>query len=577
MGTAPEEDDLETREIDREGRETWIGKFDFLMTLIGFSVGIGNIWRFPYLCYKNGGGVFLIPYFIALFGAGLPLLLLEVSLGQFMSRSGIAVWNIFPLVKGLGMATVMTVFYLSLYYIVVIAWTVYYLFSSFTFGKLPWVNCHSNFGPNCRDAVTSNMTATFGDKYKEPAELFWSKQVLGLSERIEDLGNIQPHLAISLLVSWLIVYFCILRGVQWTGKIVWFTGLFPYFMLILLFIRGITLEGAMEGIKFYLYPDFSKLKEGTVWLDAGTQIFFSMSLGSGTMQTLGSYNTFKHNCLRDCLTFTVVNCMTSILGGFCIFSVLGYMAYERHVPVSEVTESGPGLIFIAYPKALSLMPIGSTVMTIAFFVMVLFLGLDSQFVQVEGVISQIMDAVPAFFRHRFARPILVTTLCVFYFLTGLVFTCNGGMYLFKIMDFYSASGVVLLFICLCETLTIAYFYGGRRYVQDLEAMMSIKISSYFTICWYLVTPSVCVFIAIFYWTNFEPLTYNDYTYPAWSEAFGWTLVSITCLTIPLFGVLQYICGGQNWKDLKTSMLREHQVHLQSQRPYEIIQKEESDV
>ena len=395
--------------IDRGGRETWKGKFDFVMTLIGFSVGVGNIWRFPYLCYRNGGGVFFIPYFITLFGAGVPLLFLEISQGQFTTSSGVLAWDLYPLVKGIGAATTCVVFNLNLYYIVVIAWALYYLFSCFTLGDLPWTVCQPEYGEVCSGNYTESVNLV---------ELYWQKHVLGLSDGLEHIGSIQPHMAISLAAAWVIVYLCIIKGVEWTGKIVWFTGLFPYFMLVILFIRGVTLEGAANGIRYYMTPDFGKLLEGTVWLEAGTQVLFSMSLGLGAMQTLGSFNEFHHNCLRDSLVFAIVNSCTSFFGGLCIFSVLGYMAHEMGVDISDVTKGGPGLTFIAYPKALSLMPTMSKLMSILFFLMLIFLGLDSQFVGVEGFTSQFMDAFPKLFNFPHSRAVFITITCICCYFIG---------------------------------------------------------------------------------------------------------------------------------------------------------------
>ncbi|XP_063712048.1 sodium- and chloride-dependent creatine transporter 1-like [Symsagittifera roscoffensis] len=574
------EDEDSAKVIDRQGRETWKGSFDFLMTLIGFSVGIGNLWRFPYLCYKNGGGVFLIPYFITLFGAGVPLIFLEVSLGQFMSKSGTSAWNLFPLAKGLGVATLIIVSNLSLYYIVVIAWTVYYLYSTFTLGDLPWTKCADPNGTVCRDyqSLVDQSESSSNVSYQEPAEYFWEHNVLRLSDSMEIGGTVQPHMVISLAVSWLIVYICIVRGVQWTGKIVWFTGLFPYVMLVILFLRGITLNGAMSGIVYYLKPDLSKLTEGGVWLDAGTQILFSMSLGTGTMPTLGSYNKFTHNCLKDAILFSVINCLTSIFGGVCIFSVLGYMAYERNIPISEVAEGGPGLTFIAYPKALSLMPFGAKLLTGAFFLMILFLGLDSQFVGVEGLVSQFMDAFPnRYFRHKHARSILITIICALWFVIGIVFATNSGMYYFQIMDFYSASGFVLLFVGLGEAIAIAYCYGGKRYVKDLEAMMKIRIPKYFLFCWYFFTPFTCISIGVMYWIKLEPLSYHNYTYPLWSAFLGWTIVIFTVGAIPLTAIVQICRHRNNIADVKRAVLREHQIHPGSEQPYEVIQREISAI
>ncbi|XP_075262902.1 creatine transporter-like [Convolutriloba macropyga] len=576
-------DNVAPTKVDREGRETWSGRFDCLMTLIGFSVGLGNIWRFPYLCFKNGGGVFLIPYCIALFGVGVPLLFLQIALGQFMSRSGPDAWNLYPLSKGLGVASIFIQFYVSLYYIVIIAWIIFYFYSTLTFDDLPWTTCLDSYGPLCLDNTLSPSAISNGSSsaavvpevsagdYKEPAELFWTKGVLGLSDSMEEVGSVQGHMALSLLVAWIIVYVCIIRGIKWTGKIVWFTGLIPYAMLLILLIRALTLEGAWNGVKFYLNPDFSKLSEGSVWLDAGTQILFSMALGEGTLPTLGSYNKFHHNSLRDSFVYSIVNCLTSFIGGFCIFATLGYMAHERNVDIASVTAKGPGLTFIAYPKALSLLPFGAKVLSALFFLMMLFLGLDSEFVAVEGLTCQIMDTVPNLFRFRFARQFLLTFLSILCYSVGLIFTTNAGMYFFQILDFYSASGFVVLFLCFYQAITIAYLYGGRRFMDDIEAMMSIRrgLKFYLLFCWYFATPFICVFIFVIYWFKFAPLKYEDYTYPTWSSLMGWTIALSSCLAVPVTALYQLYKFRHNTSLVSTAVLRDHQIHPKTRMPYRL--------
>ena len=560
----------------QKGRETWSGKFDCLMTLIGFSVGLGNIWRFPYLCFKNGGGVFLIPYCIALFGVGVPLLFLQIALGQFMSRSGPDAWNLYPLSKGLGVASIFIQSYVSLYYIVIIAWIIYYFYSTLTLEALPWTTCLESYGKFCHNDTfkmsAEDLNGSSPADFKEPAELFWTKGVLGLSESMESIGGVQLHMALSLLVAWIIVYVCIIRGIKWTGKIVWFTGLVPYAMLLILLIRALTLEGAMTGVKFYLQPDFSKLWQGSVWLDAGTQILFSMALGEGTLPTLGSYNKFHHNSLRDSFMYSIVNCMTSFIGGFCIFATLGYMAHERNIPITEVTEKGPGLTFIAYPKALSLIPYGSKVLSALFFFMMLFLGLDSEFVAVEGLTCQIMDAVPKLFRFRFSRQVLLTFVSILCYSIGLIFTTNAGMYFFQILDFYSASGFVVLFLCFCQAITIAYLYGGKRFMNDIESMMHIGkvMKLYLLFCWYVATPVICVFITVIYWLKFSPLKYADYTYPLWSSIIGWAIALSSCLAVPVTALYQVYISRSDLTLLKTAVLKEHQVHPKTEMPFRIM-------
>ncbi|XP_066907731.1 sodium- and chloride-dependent taurine transporter-like, partial [Halyomorpha halys] len=194
-------------------------------------------------------------------------------------------------------------------------------------------------------------------------------------------------------------------------------------MLTVLLIRGVTLDGAIEGIEFYLKPNFSKLFESQVWIDAGTQIFFSYAIALGCMTALGSYNKFNNDFIKDCLFISIINSCTSIYSGIAVFSVLGFMAKEQNVSIEDVAESGPGLVFIAYPKAVTQMPF-SPVWSALFFFMILLMGLDSQFVGVEGFITAVVDIYPQYLRNSKRKKKFIAIICILSYIIGLSMVTN---------------------------------------------------------------------------------------------------------------------------------------------------------
>uniref|UniRef100_A0A7N6AG43 Transporter n=1 Tax=Anabas testudineus TaxID=64144 RepID=A0A7N6AG43_ANATE len=393
--------DKDAPEEQVQSREKWANKMEFLLSMAGEIIGLGNVWRFPYLCFKNGGGVFFIPYFVFLFFCGIPVFFLEAALGQYTSQGGVTAWRkICPMFEGVGIASQVIVIYLNIYYIVVLAWAIFYLFYSFR-NPLPWSTCDNSWNTG----------------KASPEEEFWINRVLRLSDDLS-LGKVHWDLALCLLLAWVICYFCIWKGIKSTGKVVYFTATFPYLMLFILFIRGVTLPGAADGLKYYLTPDFSKITEPDVWRDAGTQVFFSYAVCQGVLTALASYNQYNNNCYRDCVALCCLNSATSIFAGFAVFSVLGFMAQDLGISMDEVAASGPGLAFIAYPKALSLLP-WSSFWAVLFFLMVIFLGLDSQFVCVESLSTAITDLFPRQLRRPGAREILVLVIAVVCFLLGL--------------------------------------------------------------------------------------------------------------------------------------------------------------
>ncbi|CAJ0937534.1 unnamed protein product [Ranitomeya imitator] len=324
------------------------------------------------------------------------------------------------------------------------------------------------------------------------------------------------------------------RSYRWSRSlIVYFTATFPYVVLLILLVRGAMLPGASEGIIYYLKPDWSKLGHAQVWIDAGTQIFFSYAIGLGALTALGSYNRFNNDCYKDAFILALINSGTSFFAGFVVFSILGFMANEQGVDISKVAESGPGLAFIAYPRAVSLMPV-APLWSALFFFMLLLLGLDSQFVGVEGFITAILDLLPLRYYFRFQREVAVAVFCVVMFLIDLSMLTEGGMYVFQLFDYYSASGMTLLWQTFWQCVVIAWVYGADRFMDDIARMIGYRPFPWMKWCWSLITPFVCMAIFIFNLVNYKPLTYNKtYTYPWWGEAIGWCFALSSMLCVPV--------------------------------------------
>ncbi|XP_043943546.1 sodium- and chloride-dependent GABA transporter 2-like [Protopterus annectens] len=537
-------------------RGQWNNKVEFVLSVAGEIIGLGNVWRFPYLCYKNGGGAFFIPYLIFLFTCGIPVFFLETALGQYTSEGGVTAWRkICPIFEGIGYASQVIESYLNIYYIIVLAWAVFYLFSSFA-AELPWASCNHEWNTeNCAEFQKKNSSIDWVPSPNATSSVveFWEHRALRISSGIEHLGTLRWELVLCLLLSWVVVYFCIWKGVKSTGKVVYFTATFPYVMLIVLLIRGVTLPGAAMGIKFYLAPDLSRLADPQVWMDAGTQIFFSYAICQGCLTALGSYNKYNNNCYRDSLALCCLNSGTSFVAGFAIFSVLGFMAHEQGVPVSEVAESGPGLAFIAYPKAVTMMPL-SQLWSVLFFLMIIFLGLDSQFVCVESLVTAVVDMFPHVFRKGKRRELFILCIAVICFLIGLVMLTEGGMYVFQLFDFYAASGTCLLFVAIFEAVCIGWVYGADRFYDNIEDMIGYKPLPVLKYCWKYLTPAVCVGTFLFSLIKYSPLKYNNtYVYPTWGYVIGWLMAVSSMICVPLF-VIYIVCRTKGPVEKRFSQL-----------------------
>uniref|UniRef100_A0A8C4YM98 Transporter n=1 Tax=Gopherus evgoodei TaxID=1825980 RepID=A0A8C4YM98_9SAUR len=517
---------------EMEPRGQWSNKMEFMLSMAGEIIGLGNVWRFPYLCYKNGGGAFFIPYLIFLFTCGIPVFFLETALGQYTSQGGVTAWRkICPLFEGIGYASQVIESYLNIYYIVILSWAIFYLFSSFT-AVLPWATCNNPWNSDrCVDFLNhSNMENwTASANATSPVTEFWEKRVLGLTDGIHNLGTVRWELALCLLFAWVICYFCIWKGVKSTGKVVYFTATFPYLMLA----------------------------DPQVWMDAGTQIFFSYAICQGCLTALGSYNKYNNNCYRDCFMLCFLNSATSFVAGFAIFSVLGFMAQEQGVPISEVAESGPGLAFIAYPKAVTMMPV-SQLWSCLFFLMLIFLGLDSEFVCVESLVTAIVDMYPKVLQRKGHRELLILAIAVTCYLLGLMLVTEGGMYVFQLFDYYAASGTCLLFLAIFEAICVGWVYGADRFYDNIEDMIGYRPWPLVKMCWQVVTPGVCLATFLFSLIKYTPLKYNNwYMYPLWGYTLGWLMALSSMICIPLYIIFILLKTRGSLKKVKEELVFVH--------------------
>ncbi|XP_039998127.1 sodium- and chloride-dependent GABA transporter 2-like isoform X2 [Xiphias gladius] len=543
LNKLPQGNLLSGKEATKKGlyaRGQWASKTEFLLAVAGQIIGLGNVWRFPYLCYKNGGGVFFIPYLLFLVLCGIPLFLLETSLGQYTSLGGVSAWRtICPLFGGLGYASQMMILHGCVYYIVILAWALFYLCNSFQ-TELPWSHCNNTWNTEaCVLFEHHNQTAnasSLPENTSSPVIEFWEREVLRLSSNLDELGPISWKLALCLAVVWLVCYFCVWKGVKSTGKVVYLTATFPYVMLFVLLVRGATLPGATQGIIYYLKPNATRLADPQVWMDAGTQIFFSYGICLGSLTALGSYNKYNNDCYKDSFLLCLLNSSTSFLAGFAIFSVLGFMAEEQGVDISTVAQSGPGLAFIAFPRAVAMMPLPQ-LWAVCFFLMIIMLGLDTQFVSLEALMTSVTDLYPHLIRRGHRRELLLLFVCVVCYLIGLVMVTPGGLYVFQIYDHFSCSGASLLLLSIVQSLAIGWVYGADRFSANIRDMTGYSPLPVFKLCWKYLTPAVCTATFVFSLVRWSPLNLGKgLVAPVWATTLGWLLTLSSVSLLPIWAI-----------------------------------------
>ncbi|XP_076971014.1 inactive sodium-dependent neutral amino acid transporter B(0)AT3 [Tamandua tetradactyla] len=590
--------------LDSSGdeRPRWDNKFQYLLSCIGLAVGLGNVWRFPYLCQTYGGGAFLIPYVVALLLGGFPLLHVELAIGQRLRRGSVGVWTaISPYLGGVGLGCLSVSFLVGLYYNTVLLWVLWYLLNSFQY-PLPWSACPPDRNGTGLEAECQGSGAV---------SYFWYRVTLNISADIRDSGAVQWRLLACLAACWMIVYLCISRGIESTGKAIYFTALFPYLVLTIFLVRGLTLPGATEGLLYLFTPNMRVLKSPRVWLDAATQIFLSLSLGFGGHVAFASYNPPRNNCEKDAVTIALINSMTSLYASIAVFSILGfkatsdfgqcldrnilsltnafelpdqsvsrddYLAVLTHLNASQPARvarlplatchlqdfldkgaSGTGLAFMAFTEAVLRLP-GSPAWAALFFTMLLCLGLSSMFGNMQAMVTPLLDM--RLVARSLPKEALTGLVCLVCFLVSSCFTLQSGNYWLEVFDSYAA--LSLLALALCEVVGVAFVYGLRRFCDDVAWMNGRRPGLYWRAAWKVGSPLLLLTVLGAYLGQLaqKPPSYRTWNphytqfparqekpYPGWVQAACVLLAILPTLWIPAVALARLFARQKRrWQD-----------------------------
>uniref|UniRef100_A0A1I8MFH3 Transporter n=1 Tax=Musca domestica TaxID=7370 RepID=A0A1I8MFH3_MUSDO len=550
VGQFIQEDEVTNPLTSERGREKWGNNIEFLFSCIALSVGLGNVWRFPFIALENGGGAFVIPYIIVLLLIGRPIYYLEIIVGQFSSRGCIRAFDMVPGMRGIAYGQVFATTMGTTYYACIMALTLKYLFSSFA-TKLPWAYCREEWSSFCfsaSDNVTLGGNETSTKRFSS-AELFFSKDVLRETESLEDgLGTPSWDLILCLLVAWLIIGTILCKGIRSSGKASYFLALFPYCVMFILLGRALTLPGSWDGIVFFLKPQWKELLNPKVWYNAITQMFFSLAICFGTLIMYASFNDFRKNVHRDVMIITSIDSLTSLLSGCIIFGILGNLAHETQTTdIASVVKGGAGLAFISYPEAIAKFKYLPQLFAVLFFFMLLVLGVGSNVGMVSCVMTVIKDRFPHIPHWK-----LSAVLSVCGFLCGIVYMTPGGQYILNLIDFFGCS-FIALFLAIAELVSFAWIYGTKRLCEDIEFMLGIKTGGYWRICWTFITPGLMMGVLLYSLISYTPLTYKGETYPIVYYAFGWLLWAVGVGQVPIWFLYEF--RKQSGSSFKTRLLK----------------------
>ncbi len=441
-------------------RAQWKTQWGFLLAAVGSAIGLGSIWRFAYVCYENGGGAYLIPYGVALVTAGIPLMILEYGIGHRMRGSApMSFAKIRPHWEWLGWWIVIFVMFgIAVYYAVVIAWCV----------------CYIGYSLNLAWGADPNQ--------------FFFHRFLGVTTSPLNIGDVRSPILVGLLivwvVNWVIVFFGVEKGIERANKV-----FMPLLFALILILAGWVafLPGAKEGIIRYLKPDFSRLREPKVWIDAYSQIFFTLSLGFGIMVTYASYLPRKADINFNATVTSIVDTIVSLVAGLAVFGTLGYMAGKTNKPFQEVVQHGIGLAFVAYPEAIALLPSFSRLFGVLFFLTLMIAGIASSVSILEAFAAAVID------KFHYPRKAVVTVLSVLGFLGGIVFATGGGFAWLDIVDHF-LSHYGLFAACILQCILVGWIYGVNRLREHVNSISMFRVGRSFNLFIRYLIPGVLLFL-----------------------------------------------------------------------------------
>jgi NSS family neurotransmitter:Na+ symporter len=457
----------------------------FILAAIGSAVGLGNIWRFPYVAYENGGGAFVVPYLVALLTAGLPFLLLDYAIGHRGRGSApLSFVRTHRRTEWLGWWQVGICFLIAVYYAAVIAWAVRYTFFSVdkAWGDAP-------------DAFLFGTFLQAGDP--------------GVSL------DVVPGVLWPLALVWVAVLVIMAAGVQ---KGIGATSVVFIPVLLLAFgalvVQALMLPGAAQGLDALFSPNWSALAQTSVWAAAFGQIFFSLSVGFGIMITYSSYVSRRTDMTGSGLVVGFSNSGFELLAGIGVFAALGFMAQANGVAVDEVASDGLGLAFVAFPAIINEAPAGALI-GVLFFGSLVFAGITSLVSVIEVVISAVRD--------KFETSRLSATLWVVVpsaVISIAFFSTTSGVYVLDIVDhFVNRYGILL--VAVVSMLVIAWLARALRpLAEHMNRTGSIPLGRWWVVLIAVVTPAALTVVLVRELAADVATPYEGY--PGWMlVVFGW--------------------------------------------------------
>lgn len=449
-------------------------RFFFVLAAVSASIGLGNLMLYPYLSYKFSGFLF-IPYLIALLVLGMPLLLLEFSIGTYFNKNIIDLFaSIRKSFGSIGWVMVVNAFILMSAYAVMLSWYVIYFFVS------------------------------FGLQWKADAQKYFFNNVLQVSDGFRGFTQFSLPVFIALIMAWTVIFVYIRRGFESVKR--WFLITFPVLVVLMLFflLYSLRLDNALYGVYSFLKPRFHNLLDLNVWINSFYFVILSLGLSFGIMPAVAR-KSGKGFAVGNAFIVSVFKIIASIAAGFIVFGILGFLSAKQGIGLDKLASSDFESVFTVLAQALQFVH-KPTLVSLLFF------ALFSIFVLFGAVALaySILHVLVHKFKTRHMNAAIIIS-CVG-FLSGLIFIIKPGFYIMDIVMHFIVYNILIAL--LLEVIAVGWFFDSEKLAQFINQNSILKIGSLWKFFIRYFVPIVLILLLLYQLRADFLFGYKNY--PWWS-------------------------------------------------------------